>query len=287
MTLEASRIEKIIEFAESKNFPDSTPYSSISVEHIKSLSKRYECSGREIEIEALKNEVIPERYARNFKTFTARDQIALLDASVTVVGLGGLGGAVVEILARIGIGSLNLIDGDSFEDSNLNRQFLCTADALSTAKAMAAAQRVNAINRSIDVTHHHLFMDEQNSARLLKNSDLAVDCLDNLKTRFIVENACKNHKIPMVSAAVAGTTGHLTTIFPEDRGLRLIYGEPDRAPLKGAETLLGTIPYAVTFMATLECAEVIKIIQKKGSLLRNKLLIADLNDTSIEVLQLI
>jgi len=284
--LGSNKIEKIKKVAKSKNFPDNTPYKSISIEHIQNLSRDFDCKGRDLEIDALEHGIIPERYARNFKTFSAQDQIALLKSRVTIVGLGGLGGTVVEILARSGVGSLNLIDGDAFEDSNLNRQFLSTTAGLNTFKTKAAAQRVKKINASIEVEQHRLFLDRNNSIRLLKKSDVAVDCLDNLRTRFIVADACKKIGLPFVSAAVAGTSGHVTTIFPEDKGLELIYGDPDTAPLKGAEMSLGTVPFAVTFLAALECAEVIKIIQQKGSLLRNRLLVADLSDASVDVLQL-
>jgi molybdopterin/thiamine biosynthesis adenylyltransferase len=113
-----------------------------------------------------------------------------------------------------------------------------------------------------------------------------VDCLDNLRTRFEVEDACRQIGCPMVSAAVAGASGHLTAIFPEDRGLRLVYGEPENLPLKGAETALGTVPYAVAFLASLECAEVAKILLGRGELLRGKLLVADLAQGIIEVMKL-
>jgi molybdopterin/thiamine biosynthesis adenylyltransferase len=89
-----------------------------------------------------------------------------------------------------------------------------------------------------------------------------------------------------VSAALAGASGQVTTIFPQDQGLRLIYGAEENVPLKGAETALGTVPYAVTFMAALECAEVIKILQDKPGLLRNKLLVADLEDAAIDIVAL-
>jgi molybdopterin/thiamine biosynthesis adenylyltransferase len=78
----------------------------------------------------------------------------------------------------------------------------------------------------------------------------------------------------------------VTTIFPDDPGLRLIYGDPDQAPLKGVEATLGTLPFAVTLLATLECAEVTKIILKKGELLRNRLLVVDMMDNTFEVFEL-
>jgi molybdopterin/thiamine biosynthesis adenylyltransferase len=91
---------------------------------------------------------------------------------------------------------------------------------------------------------------------------------------------------PLVSAAVAGSSGQLTAIFPDDRGLSLIYGEEEKLPTSGAEATLGTVPYAVTFLAALECAEVTKIILGKPGVLRNKLLVADLDDAVIDIVRL-
>jgi molybdopterin/thiamine biosynthesis adenylyltransferase len=287
MILNADSIEKIIKSANPKEFPDKTFYNSISVKQIMNLSKASGASGREIEILALEHGVVPERYARNMKTFSPQDQVALLKAQVGVVGLGGLGGAVVEILARLGIGTLNVIDGDTFEESNLNRQFLSTPKRIAKSKADTAAWRIKEINPSIAVNHHSQFLNKKNGLDLLNRPDVIVDCLDNVKTRFILERFCRQIGSPLVSAAVAGSTGHVTTIYPQDPGLKLIYGDPDKIPSQGAEAYLGTVPYSVTFLAALECAEVVKIIQHKGSLLRNKLLVADLNEGVFDVINLI
>ena len=272
--------------AEARTFPDQTPYKSLSLHHIIEISRRSGVCGREIEIAALENGIVPERYARNMRTFSLADQATLLKAHAAVVGLGGLGGAVTEILARMGVGRLTLIDGDSFEESNLNRQLLSTIAHLGQPKAQAARQRVDQINPSVECTASAEFLSQENAGERLAACDVVVDCLDNLPARFMVENACRRLGRPMVSAAVAGTSGHVTTIFPEDRGLRLIYGEPQNLPLKGAETALGTVPFSVVFLASLECAEAAKIILKKGTPFRNKLLVADLMDGVMEVMNL-
>jgi molybdopterin/thiamine biosynthesis adenylyltransferase len=274
------------QLSEARTFPDKALYRSLAVKHVLELSRHFGVSGREIEIAALENGIVPERYARNMRSFSLADQTALLQARVGVVGLGGLGGTVTEILSRLGVGRLTLIDGDRFEDSNLNRQLLCTCEQLGTPKADAARQRVGQTNPSVSVIICMDFLTPENAGNLLTGSDVVVDCLDNLRTRFQVEDACRRLGCPLVSAAVAGSSGHVTTIFPEDTGLRLIYGEPQNAPLKGAETALGTVPHAVTFLAALECAEVVKVVLKKGSLLRHKLLVADLMDGIVEVMNL-
>jgi molybdopterin/thiamine biosynthesis adenylyltransferase len=284
--LNAEAITNILDCAQPKKFPDKTAYRSLSIDQIARISEDFNISRREVEILALEQDVVPERYARNMKTFSPQDQIALLKTCVSIVGLGGLGGAVVEILARMGIGTLNVIDGDAFEESNLNRQFLSTPGRLSESKAEAAAQRIKTVNPAVEVNSHPCFLNAHNGAELLQYSDVCVDCLDNLKTRFVLERLCRQMGAPLVSAAVAGSSGQVTAIFPADQGLSLIYGEEENLPPRGAEAILGTVPYAVTFLATLECAEVTKIILGKPGLLRNKLLVADLDDAVIDIVNL-
>jgi molybdopterin/thiamine biosynthesis adenylyltransferase len=250
------------------------------------LSDEFRVPGRDVEIAALSAGVIPERYVRNMKTFSSDEQIILLRSQVSIVGLGGLGGAVTEILARVGVGTLRLIDGDIFEDSNLNRQFLSSQDRIAKSKAATAAGRVNLINSSIVVLPYDENLNDSNSVSLTENSDVTVDCLDNVPARFALERASKKIGSPLVSAAVAGLSGHVTTIFPEDPGLELIYGEPDRLPQKGVDTSIGCLPQAVMLLAAVECSEVIKILLDKGDLLRNKLLFVDLVSNTIDVLQL-
>jgi len=267
-------------------FPDGTLYTAVDGRTVEILSGFFGVSGRQVEIAALEQEIIPERYARNFKTFGFEDQAALLRAKVTVIGLGGLGGGVTEILARDGVGRLTLIDGDRFEESNLNRQFLSTRDLLDTPKAAAAAERVDRVNPSVEVSAHTLFLDADNGPDLMAGSDVVIDCLDNIKTRLLVEWACKQAGIPLVSAAIAGVAGHVTTVFPEDPGLRLIYGDEEDMDAKGAESTLGTLPHGITILSALECAEAVKIITGRGKPLRNRLLLMDVADYTFQVLEL-
>jgi len=280
-------IEKLKTISRPKKYPDDTDYTSISLENIPSLATSFKVDSRKIEIIALEEGMVPERYARNMKTFSPEDQASLLKSQVSIVGLGGLGGTVSEILARTGIGTLNLIDGDRFEASNLNRQFLSTYETMGQYKTEAAVKRIKEINASITVRRYDEYLDDKNSDALIRRSDVVVDCLDNITTRFILENASKKAGSPLVSAAVAGLSGQITTIFPEDQGLKLIYGRPDDLKSKGAEASLGCLPSAVSVLAAFETAEVVKIILGRGPLLRNKLLIIDLLDNITEVLDLL
>jgi molybdopterin-synthase adenylyltransferase len=283
--------EDLVKYIRNKSFkalfPDGTNYRGLSVKQVIYLEKTLAVSAKNIEIAALENGIIPDRYVRNLNAFSIKDQIKLLRSQVAIVGLGGLGGSVTEILARIGIGALTLIDGDVFEDSNLNRQMLSSQYCIGSSKALAAAERVAEINGSISITVHQQFLDQQNALTFLSQAHVIVDCLDNISTRFIVHEAAKKLKKPLVSSAVAGTSGQVTTIFPEDNGLFLIYGEQDRSSTAGVERFLGCLPHAVTLLSAVECSEVVKILLNRGSLLRNQLLLVDLDSNVFEIMHLV
>ena len=110
-----------------------------------------------------------------------------------------------------------------------------------------------------------------------------VDCLDTISDRFVLEKICKTLSIPMVSAAIGGTSGQATAIFPGDPGLRQIYGDPKKAPSKGVEATIGTLSFAAVYMASVECAEVVTILLRKPSELRKKLFLADISSHTSEL----
>ena len=284
-----SQLKTIIETAaQPKQMPDGTVERTLTVAQIEELVIRFGIQGKVIEITALESGIFPERYLRNFKSFSPFEQIKLLKSKVAVIGLGGLGGILAEWLSRAGVGHLSLIDGDRFEDHNLNRQLLCTQDRLGASKARAAADRVGRVNSSLTIQSHAEFIGPQNAARLVNGCHAVVDCLDDIKSRLIVQQAAKAADTPLISAAVAGTTGHVTTVFPGDKGLELIYGPADELKAsKGVETTLGNLPHTVGLIASLESAEVINVLLGKNELLlRKKILMVDLSSHTCEVLRL-
>lgn len=227
------------------------------------------------------------RYDRNFSTISLGEQEILARSHVVVIGLGGLGGGVCEMLARIGVGTLTLVDGDRFDITNLNRQILSREDNIGVLKAQAAKERVCAINSSIQVKVFKAFVDETNLRGMIQGADLVVDCLDAIDTRFLVQEIAQNASIPLVSGAIAGVCGQVTVIFPEDVGYELIYGKKTQAASRGIETQTGNISYCALFVASLQASECIKVLLKRGDILRNKLLIADLWRNCFEVMELV
>ncbi|MBC3888128.1 HesA/MoeB/ThiF family protein [Acetobacterium paludosum] len=212
------------------------------------------------------------RYERNFPTFSHGDFELIQKATVGVVGCGGLGGYIIEMLARIGIGSLILIDGDSFENSNQNRQILSTEQNLGTPKAWAADARVNLINKNVKTIYHHDFLTAENGDRLIDDSTLVMDALDNIPSRLLLQMLCKEKNIPLIHGAIGGWSAQVTTIFPEDDTLSRLYSEEKEYDSR----ILGNPSFTPALAASIQVSEALKVITGKKELLRNKLLFIDL-----------
>jgi len=279
-------VSGILERAFPGNLSDGSSYKGIGTPDVDRLAAEFEQPGWMVEQAALKNNILPQRYIRNRNTFSREDQIRLLGSTAVVVGLGGLGGTLVEVLARGGVGTLRLVDGDRFAESNLNRQLFSVQTNIGTSKAESALDRVQQINPSISVTVEDTFLDGKNAARLIQGADVVVDCLDSLNARFTLEAAAQTQGIPMVSAAVAGEIGHVTTVYPEDTGLAGVHGDPEKAGDKGVERSLGSPPHGVSVISALESAEVLKVLLDRDGILKNRLLIVELSNYTFEIVQL-
>lgn len=212
------------------------------------------------------------RYERNFPAFSPEDFERIQNTSVCVVGCGGLGGYIIEMLARIGIGSLILIDGDVFEDSNQNRQIFSTEKNLGTPKAKAAAARVKLINKNVETNYYHEFLNEKNGSFLIGAADLIMDALDNVPSRMVLQTLCKEKDVPMIHGAIGGWFAQVTTVFPEDDTLSRLYSKEKDYDSKA----LGNPSFTPALAASLQVSEALKVITGKEDILRNKLLYIDL-----------
>ena len=175
-------------------------------------------------------DAIPERYWRNARFLSRTDQEKLLQAHVVIIGLGGLGGTVLEELLRLGIGTITGVDMDVFELSNLNRQLLATEENIGLHKAEAARLRARQINsgvRFIPVTEKQ---DFGSMCDLFRDADVVVDALGGLADRQALEKAAAEKGVPVVSGARPS--------FRERRGPRLF--SPEKAiallPTKSSAT---------------------------------------------------
>jgi len=279
-------LEEIRNLTQKAISPNGKEYESLSIAAVKRIARKKKILGKVVEIAALERGIIPERYQRNMGTVGIEGQIKLLRSRVVIAGAGGLGGTVTELLARIGVGNIIVADGDSFEDSNINRHLLCQERNIRQSKSQAAVERVKQINSGIEVTSLSRPVTEENAAQLIKGADVVVDALGEIGPRFTLEAAVKKEGIPLVHGAIAGFYGQITTIFPEDEGLRKIYGSRDRAPEVGTETDLGTPPTTASIVASFQAQEVIKVLLRTGQLLHNKLLSIDAESGNVEIIGL-
>lgn len=234
---------------------------------------------------------VADRYARNLYTLSPEDQQILAESRVCVIGLGGLGGGVCEMLVRAGVGHMVMADPDRFESSNLNRQLFSTEALIGQPKVEGARQRIAAVNSGTVCDCRPVRITRSNIHDLIQGSDLTVDCMDTIHDRFILQEAAGRASIPLVSGAVAGMTGQVTTIFPGDQGFNLIYPVPDGqmpgSESRGIEAETGTLGFCAMMVSALQASEAVKVLLKRGQVLRNRLLIADLLNNRFEIVDLI
>jgi len=254
------------------------PFESIKTASLQGIPEKT------LEIMLLEEGFVPERYERNIGTFGISGQLLLLKSSILVVGCGGLGGWNIEILARAGIGHLRLVDSDRFEAHNLNRQLMATETTLHRQKALVAAERVREINASIDVEAYPCKFDDDTAKDLIDGIDIAIDALDNNRSRRLLFEVCRTCDVPVVHGAIGGFVGQVKVVMPKDPHPLEIFGED--APDKGIEVTLGNPPQTPALIAALQSNEAIKLLLKKGHILKDRLLWIDIEHDEWMSLQL-
>jgi molybdopterin/thiamine biosynthesis adenylyltransferase len=237
-------------------------------------ARRFEVSVKEVEAVVLGCELRPLRYQRNARCISAEQQLRLLQSSVAVVGCGGLGGYLVETLARLGVGKLTVIDPDVFEEHNLNRQLLCSLDVLGAAKVDVARQRVAAINPVVELEPVREAFSASNGEKLLTEHDAVADALDNIPLRRELGDVCSRLGVPLVHGSIGGFYGQVTVQLPGEDSLKKIFGE--QGDDSGIETELGNPAFTPGVVACIEAAEVCKLLLGLGTSLSNRLFHIDL-----------
>lgn len=211
------------------------------------------------------------RYNRNMPALSPEECQTLRGKHVCVVGCGGLGGYVIEILARVGVGRLTVVDGDVFDVTNLNRQLLSDETVLGMNKALRAAEHVKQINSDVSVIPIPEFFVEENGERLLEGCDLVVDALDNMCSRHVLSALCTGKNMLIIHGAISGWHAQVTVITPGADVFSKLY--PPRSALAPKK---GNPPFTPAVCASLQAAEAVKILCGRPSTLIGKLLLLDL-----------
>lgn len=199
-------------------------------------------------------------------------QLRLRNAKTLIVGLGGLGAPVATYLTGAGVGTIGLCDPDNVSLSNLQRQILYTTEEVGQPKVYAAVKRLHAMNPEINFRIHPQGLTPENAANIISGYDLVMDCTDNFKTRFLIDDVCKSLDTPWIYGAIGEFYGqvsvmnhpacrrHLTNIFP-DRDYYLSMPQT-------AKGVMGAVPGVI---GAIQACEAIKAIAGCGTLLAGKL----------------
>jgi len=194
------------------------------------------------------------RYERNIPALTEEECLALQNKRVLVVGCGGLGGHIIDMLTRIGVGSLRMVDGDVFEPSNLNRQLLSEVPLLGVKKAKAAADRIARVNPQIQVEAVEEFLTQANVLHLITGCDVVLDALDNIPTRKLLAGACAKAGTPYVYGAISGWVAQAALSMPGDGLVEMLF--PEEIEIRD-KSVLSFTPALCAAMQTSLCVKLL------------------------------
>ena len=218
-----------------------------------------------------------ERYIRNLGALTEEECAVLRGKTVFVAGCGGLGGYLIEMLLRLGVGEIRAADGDVFEASNLNRQLLSSPSTLGSGKAAAAAARAREINPEVRFAAVSDFVTEENAAELVKGCDAVLDALDNITARRLLAAACAEAGVPLIHGAICGWTAQVAVVMPGDDLIGRIYPEGSRLSSKAS------LSFTPPFCAAMQTALCTRILTGRP-VETGRLYMADLLDMELESL---
>ena len=219
-----------------------------------------------------------ERYARHIilKEVGGLGQQKLMKARVLVIGAGGLGSPLMMYLAAAGVGTIGIIDDDTVDLSNLQRQIIHMTPSLGSDKVASAKQTISEINPEINVITYAERLDEDNANDIISAYDIVADGCDNFTTRFLVNDICMKNKVPLISGALSQFDGQLATFkgYESDKPCyRCLVPEHPRGVLSCAEA--GILGAVAGVLGTMQAVEVLKEILELGDGLAGKLLIYD------------
>lgn len=213
-------------------------------------------------------------------------QLKLKEAKVLVIGAGGLGCPVLQYLTAAGVGVLGIVDGDTVDQSNLQRQILYTIQDIGKSKAKTAAERLQQLNPFVQFNVHQTYLDNTNAVGLFEKYDIIVDGTDNFPTRYLVNDACVLANKPLVFGSIFKFQGQVAVFNFEGSGTyRCLYPTPpapNSVPNCSDIGVLGVLPGII---GSLQANEVIKLIVGIGKSLVNRLLYFDALTLEQQLLQ--
>ena len=218
------------------------------------------------------------RYSRQMMLpeIDAEGQQRLTDARVLIIGLGGLGSSSSVYLAAAGVGHLVLVDFDEVDISNLQRQIVHATKDIGRLKVDSAAEHLLELNPEIQVTKIDHKIENEELEDQIKLSSVVLDCSDNFKTRFAINDACVKYKIPLVSGAAIRFEAQVSVFdsrHEDSPCYRCLYGS--EAEVEQSCTANGVISPLLGIVGSIQACEAMKIIMNLGETLEGRLLLLD------------
>jgi len=214
-------------------------------------------------------------------------QLRLRQASVCIVGLGGLGSPAATQLAAIGVGHLRLVDYDVVELSNLQRQHLYTTSSVGYPKVEVAARRLHELNPYIETEPLPLSVTTNNAEDVIRDMDLVVDGLDRMSPRYALNRACSKLGVPYVFGAAIMTFGNVSTIIPGETACLECFQRDFEDSTLPTCAVVGVHPAITNIVASIEVSEATRIILGEKPRLANKLLHCDIWHMEFEEVEII
>lgn len=241
------------------------------------MVSKYDC-----EYEMILTDYDKQRYNRQMITsgWGKSGQVKLKSACVFIAGAGGLGSMVSIQLAMAGVGTIRICDSDKIELSNLNRQVLHTDARIGELKAISAEKTLKELNPTINISPFTDHLNEMNIESITGMPDIVVDCLDNFKTRYLLNAYCIKKNIPLIHGAIWGMTGQVTFIYPPKTPcLQCLF---PKSPPKEIFPVAGITPGLI---GCIQASEVLKYLMTASPALKGKLLIFDGEDLTFSKIE--
>lgn len=222
-----------------------------------------------------------KRYERNFNLVSEEEFNRIQDMRVAVVGLGGLGGNILEMLARFGFTDILVLDCDVFDETNLNRQLLSTEAVLGQSKAQVAFERIKQVNSEVNLEALNQKFTAELGMEIFSDVDLVFDALDNIQSRKELAKVCDAYNLPLIHGAIDGWYGQVSVIVDHSQLMDKLYSHNH-----GQESGLGNPAFTPAIVAGIQVSEGVKYLLNKGIYLKNKVLFIDLLEHMYEIIEI-
>ena len=216
-----------------------------------------------------------ERYSRHIllQEFGLEGLEKIRNGKVLVIGAGGLGAPALLYLAAAGVGTLGVIDNDTVDLTNLQRQIIHSTPDIGRPKALSAKEKINRLNPEVNVIAYHDFFSAGNASEIIKDYDFILDCTDNFSAKFLINDVCVSAQKPFSHGSVLRFEGQTLTYLPGNACYRCLFdAPPHEAELSSQVGVLGAVAGT---LGTVQATEALKFLTGAGELLTNRLLSFD------------